>query len=188
MTTNRKENTVLISLKYTIVFIILFWVIGLLQIIGFEFYTYGILPRTKVGLIGIISSPLVHGNIHHLIANKIPFFILNFLLFLSHPQKASLYLFLIWITTGFLTWIVGRESWHIGASGIIYGLTSFLITNGILSKNLKLILISIIVFGLYYRFIWGIFPIERGVSGEGHLAGLISGIIWAFVYKKKIYN
>ena len=185
-----KENKSIISsaLKYASIFIVVFWIIQLLQLIGFDFHSYGVLPRTKNGLIGVFTSPFIHGNIQHLIANTIPFFILSFLLFISHFKKGIVYLVLIWITTGFFTWIIGRSSWHIGASGIIYGLATFLVTSGILSKNWKLILVSITVFVLYYGLIWGIFPSERGISWEGHLSGFLSGIIWAFVFKNKLRN
>lgn len=185
MTIKKEDSILLKALRSTIVLLAVFWIIQLLQIIGVDFHSYGILPRTKAGLIGIITSPFVHGNIQHLIANTVPFFILNLLLFISHPKKAIVYLVLIWVTTGFLTWLIGRCSWHIGASGVIYGLATFLVTSGILSKNWKLILVSIIVFVLYYGLIWGIFPSERGVSWEGHLAGFTSGILWAFIYKNK---
>lgn len=185
---DKNQNRVFESFKYASIFIVVFWVIQFLQIIGFELHTYGILPRTQDGLIGVITSPFIHGSIQHLIANTIPFFILSFLLFLSHSKKGILYLILIWLTTGIFTWLIGRESWHIGVSGVIYGLASFLILSGFLSKNWKLIVVSIIVFTLYYGLIWGIFPTERSVSWEGHLAGLVSGILWAILFKKKLVS
>lgn len=183
---NTKNNQTIIALKYASLFIVLFWIIQLIQIIGFELNTFGILPRTKSGTIGILTSPLVHGSMNHLIANTIPFFILSFLLFLSHKKMSILYLILIWISTGFLTWLIGRTAWHIGASGVIYGMASFLVVSGILSYKWKLILVSVIVSILYSQLIWGLFPSERSVSWEGHLSGAISGVLWALVYKNKL--
>lgn len=184
--TYKKQNNIIYALKYAFIFVAILWIIQLFQLVGLDFHTLGILPRSKDGLIGIITSPLIHGNFQHLIANTIPLFILLFLLFLSQRKNAIFFTILIWITTGILTWIIGRNAWHIGASGLIYGLASFLVVGGILSKNWKLIIVSVLVAVLYYGIIWGIFPTETAVSWEGHLAGAISGVLWAFAMKKKL--
>lgn len=186
----KKQNTFVLSLQYAFIFILLFWAIAFLQILGFNFSSYGILPRTQTGLIGIFTAPFIHANIQHLSANSLPFFVLSLLLFLFYHKNAPIYFISIWITSGILTWLIGRASWHIGASGIIYGLMSFLIIGGILSWKSKLVLVSIIVFFLYSGLIWGIFPGEREVSWEGHLSGAIGGVLWAFVYKNQLkrYN
>lgn len=186
MNYNKTNNGILSALKYSSFFIVIFWLIELLQIIGIDFSTYGIYPRENMGLTGIITSPFIHGDLKHLMSNTIPFFILSFLLFLFYKRKATLFLISIWLTTGILTWIIGRESWHIGASGIIYGLVTFLVLGGILSRKWFLILVSIIVSVLYSSIMWGIFPSEREISWEGHLSGAISGIVWAIVYRKKL--
>ncbi|MDL2214684.1 rhomboid family intramembrane serine protease [Dysgonomonas sp. OttesenSCG-928-M03] len=184
MTYNRKNNQIVSSLKYSFVFIVIFWIVEVIQILGFDFADYGILPRQTIGLTGIITSPFIHGDLQHLIANTIPFFVLSFLLFLFYKRRAGVFLVLIWLTTGILTWIIGRTAWHIGASGVIYGLASFLVFGGILSRNWKLIFVSILVLILYSSLVWGIFPGDARISWEGHLSGAISGLIWAVIYKK----
>lgn len=182
----KKQNTIILSIQYAFIFILLFWVIAFFQILGFNFSSFGILPRTQSGLIGIITAPFIHANTQHLIANSLPFFALSLLLFLFYHKKSLIYLMSIWITSGTLTWLIGRASSHIGANGIIYGLISFLIIGGILSWKRKLILVSVVVFFLYSSLIWGIFPSEKNVSWEGHLSGAISGVLWAFVYKRQL--
>lgn len=183
---SKKSGIVIVSLKYSFIFIVIFWIVEVLQYIGFNFSSFGIFPRHTFGLIGILTSPFIHGNIEHLMANTIPFFLLSFLLFLFYRQKAFTFLLLIWLTTGILTWIIGRSAWHIGASGVIYGLASFLVFGGILSRNIKLILVSVVVVILYSGLAWGIFPGDARVSWEGHLSGAVSGIIWAYLYKKRL--
>ncbi len=184
MTYSKKSNQIVSSLKYSFVFIVIFWIVEVIQILGFDFADYGILPRQTIGLTGIITSPFIHGDLQHLIANTIPFFVLSFLLFLFYKRRAGVFLVLIWLTTGILTWIIGRTAWHIGASGVIYGLASFLVFGGILSRNWKLILVSILVLILYSSLVWGIFPGDARISWEGHLSGAISGLVWAIIYKK----
>jgi len=184
----RKNNSIITSLKYSFTFIVIFWVIELIQYLGLDFASFGILPRQTSGLLGVLTSPFIHGDFQHLIANTVPFFVLSFLLFLFYKQRAFTFLVLIWLSTGILTWIIGRSAWHIGASGIIYGLASFLVLGGILSKNIKLILVSIVVLILYSGMAWGIFPGDARISWEGHLSGAISGIIWAYLYRKKLQS
>ncbi|MDU1903418.1 MAG: rhomboid family intramembrane serine protease [Dysgonomonas sp.] len=179
-----KKNPVFVSLKYSFTFIVIFWVVELIQILGADFASFGIFPRATVGLMGILTAPFVHGDIQHLIANTLPFFVLSFLLFLFYKKRAAYFLVLIWLFTGVLTWLIGRSAWHIGASGVIYGLASFLVFGGIISHNWKLILVSVIVLILYSGMAWGIFPGDARISWEGHLSGAISGIILAFMFKK----
>lgn len=184
---NKKSGKIKKALEYSLAFVAIFWVIQLIKYLtGSTLSGLGILPRSIDGLSGIITAPLIHGDFEHLIANTLPFFFLSCLLFVFYEKRASFYLFLIWITAGLITWIIGRYAAHIGASGVIYGLASFLVFGGIFSKNWKLILVSILVLIFYSGLIWGIFPTESHVSWEGHLAGALSGLLWAFVYRKTL--
>lgn len=180
----QKNNPVLTSLKYSFIFIAIFWAVELIQFIGVDLVTWGIYPRSIAGLPGILTSPFLHGDFQHLIANTIPFFLLSFFLFLFYKKRAASFLILIWLMTGILTWLIGRSSWHIGASGVIYGLATFLVFGGILSRNWKLILVSIVVIVLYSGLAWGILPGDARISWEGHLSGAIAGILIAVMYKR----
>lgn len=182
----KKNNAVLTSLKYSFIFVVIFWIIQVIQYLGLNFASFGILPRTINGLLGIITAPFIHGDFEHLIANTLPFFILSFLLFLFYKKRASSFLLLIWITSGILIWIIGRSSWHIGASSVIYGLAAFLVFGGIMSRNWKLILLSIVIAVAYSGLVWGIFPQDPRISWEGHLSGALSGIFWAYAYRKTL--
>lgn len=185
---SRKSGKIKKALEYSLAFVAIFWVIEVIKFLtGSTFFIgLGILPRSMVGLLGVITAPFVHGDFQHLMANTVPFFFLNCLLFVFYEKRASFYLFLIWITAGLFTWIIGRYASHIGASGVIYGLASFLVFGGIFSRNWKLITISILVIFFYAGLIWGIFPTENNVSWEGHLAGALAGLFWAFVYRKTL--
>lgn len=179
-----KKNSLLQALKYSFVFVLIFWIIEVVQHVGFDLSYWGILPRMQTGLVGILTSPFIHGSWEHLMANTLPFFVLCTMLLTFYKRNAVMYLLLLWVTTGILTWCIGRPAWHIGASGIIYALASFLVFGGIMSRNIKLILLSVLVVFMYSGMVWGIFPQDEQVSWEGHLSGAVSGIIWAYLCRK----
>lgn len=176
-----------ISLEYSVAFLVIFWIIQIVvYVTGINLSNFGIYPRSTDGLLGILTSPFIHGNPQHLIANSIPFGILSTLLFFFYRKKSILIFILIWITAGIFTWVIGRVAWHIGASSIIYGMASFLFFGGIMSKKIKLIIVSVIVMLAYSGLVWGIFPSDGQISWEGHLSGAIGGFIWAYLFRKSL--
>ena len=147
---------------------------------------YGILPRKLIGLRGILCSPFLHGSIEHLYNNTIPLFTLIAALFYFYRNNAVQVLLLGVLLSGFFTWLIGRPSYHIGASGLIYVLVSFIFFKGILAKNFRLIALSLAVVFLYGSTIWYIFPIADGISWEGHLSGFVIGFVLSFLYKTRL--
>ena len=144
---------------------------------------YGILPRTFKGLRGVIFSPFLHGSLEHLYNNTLPIAILTGALAYFY-RKVSLKVILLGIIfSGVLTWLIGRTSYHIGASGLIYVLASFIFFKGILTKHFRLVALSLFIVFIYGGLLWYIFPIEEGISWEGHLAGFITGLILALFIK-----
>ncbi|MDR1370634.1 MAG: rhomboid family intramembrane serine protease [Dysgonamonadaceae bacterium] len=169
--------------------ILLIWMMmGIEWSFDFEWYRLGIFPRRESGLLGILTSPLVHLNFKHLYSNTISLFVLNWCLFYFYKDLAYLVFPLIWIFSGLITWCIARESWHIGASGLIYGLSFFLFFSGVFRKYIPLLATSMLVVFLYGSTLWNMFPIsewiDSSVSWEGHLAGAIGGIICAVIFRK----
>lgn len=146
---------------------------------------FGVYPRTIHGLIGIITYPFIHANWPHLFNNSTAIFILGSMLFYFYRPVALKSLLWIYLMSGLWLWIGGRESYHIGASGVIYGLFGFLFVSGLLRKHLKLMALSLLVVFLYGSLVWGILPIDHSMSFEGHLFGLIAGVLIALVYRKQ---
>jgi membrane associated rhomboid family serine protease len=172
------------SLRFPILFVIILWVVKIVeQISESDFSSYGLVPLNFTGVRGIIFSPLIHGNWQHLINNTIPIFVLTWTLFYFYRNIAFKVFFLVYFIHGIWLWFMGRITYHIGASGIIYGLGTFIFVSGIIRKNSHLLAISLLVAFLYGSMIWGIFPIEEYISWEGHLTGLVAGLILAFYYK-----
>lgn len=172
---------------YPILFVLLIWVVFWLEVrFGFDFNYLGVRPRTVEGLRGIIFSPFIHSDIKHLFNNTIPLFVLTMALFYFYRGISWKVLFYGLLLTGLLTWLIGRPANHIGASGIIYMLASFLFFKGIFSKHYRLIALSLIVVFLYGGLLWFVVPIEPGISWEGHLSGLVVGLAFSLIYKQKI--
>ncbi len=152
-----------------------------------NFKKAGIFPRDPKTLINIFSMPFIHADLSHLFNNVISFFFLSSTLYYFYSEIANKIMFLSVILSGLILWIIGRESWHIGLSGIIFALSFFLFFSGIIRRYAPLIAISLIVAFLYGNNIWHLFPWQKfdPISWEGHLAGAISGIILSFSYRKQ---
>lgn len=170
----------------TAVPLFLIFILFLLKIVevgmDWDFSHMGIYPLEKRGITGILTHPLIHSGFSHLLANTLPLFFLSWCLFYFYRGIAGRIFMIIWIGAGLLTFIIGKPGWHIGASGLIYGLAFFLFFSGILRKYVPLIAISLLVTFLYGGIIWHMFPYfsPANMSWEGHLSGGIMGTLCAF--------
>ena len=161
------------------------WLVYTIEIgFGFNFNKFGIYPKTIVGLRGILFSPFIHSDIKHIVSNSVPLFVmLGSLYFFYHKIAHKVLIFGI-IVSGLLTWLIARPANHIGASGVIYFLVSFIFFSGILRKYYRLIALSLTVVFLYGSMIWYVLPVEERISWEGHLAGFLTGIVFSVLFKK----
>lgn len=180
-----KEKTKFIaSIFFPFLLILLIWGIKLFEnSFGFHLETLGIYPLHFRGLPGIFFAPLIHGDYSHLFTNTGPLLILGTAVFYFYRPVAFRLILLAWIITGIWVWFGGREAYHIGASGLIYALASFLFFSGFIRRSIELMAISFVVVFLYGGMVWGIFPLREGISWESHLMGGIAGLILAFYYK-----
>lgn len=149
-----------------------------------DLYRFGVFPGKAEGLLGIFTSPLIHGSLMHLVNNTFPILALGAGLFYFYPKIAWKVIAVSWISSGLITWFIGRESYHIGASGLIYSLAGFIFLCGILRKQPRLLALSLLVVFFYGSLVWGILPIEETVSWEAHLGGAVSGFALAVIYRK----
>jgi len=144
---------------------------------------WGVYPREINGLFGIFSSVLVHGSWEHLFNNSVPLLVLGTALFYFYKSLAWKVCIYSILFTGVLVWLGGRPSFHIGASGLVYALASFLFFSGFIRKHRSLMALSMSVVFLYGGLVWGIFPSQEHISWEGHLFGAVSGVFLALFYK-----
>lgn len=174
---------------FPVLLILLMWIILAMEwSFSFDWYCLGIFPGRTSGILGILTSPLIHSNARHLFSNTVSLFVLSWCLFYFYKDLGYTVFFLIWFLSGVITWCTARESWHIGASGLVYGLSFFLFFSGIFRKYIPLLAISMLVVFLYGSTLWNMFPISEwiddSVSWESHMAGAIGGLICAVIFRK----
>jgi membrane associated rhomboid family serine protease len=181
-----KKKGVFFRELFPFTFVVVLWLMHILQ--GFShngLRNLALLPRHTEGLYGIIFHPLLHADFVHLIGNSIPMLVLGLLLFNAYKVIAHRIFFIMYALTGIMVWLFARESWHLGASGLVYGLAAFLFFSGIIRRHIKLMVISMLVVFLYGSMVWGVLPIDPSVSWEGHLFGALSGTMLAWVYRRE---
>lgn len=178
------SNSVIV---YPLMIVFAIWLVFWYQVrVDYGIKSFGIRPQKLEGLLGIFTSPFLHGDIDHIYNNSIPLFILSLALFYFYKKIAWKVILYGVILSGSLTWLIGNSGNHIGASGLIYVLVSFIFFKGIFAKHYRLIALSLMVIFLYGSMIWYVFPIKTGMSWEGHLSGLITGLVFALIFRKKV--
>ena len=140
-------------------FPLILWIIYLISyIFNIDLTRMGLLPRNLIGLLGIVTSPLIHADFSHLISNTIPLTILGVIIFSFYPKVSYILFIFIYILTGLLVWIFARQVFHIGASGVVYGFVSFLFFSGIFRRDNKSIALALVITFLYGGLVWGMIP------------------------------
>lgn len=173
---------------FPISFVGFLWVIHIFHVAsGIDLTTLGVFPRRIEGLPAILTAPLIHGGWEHLFYNSISFLILSSILFWFYPKIAYKSFVLIYLMSGLGVWIFAAPyTYHIGASGIVYGMVSLVFWTGVFRRNIKSIVLALIVLVLYAGYFGGIVPGKVGISWESHLLGAVAGIFLAWIYKSDI--
>ncbi|RRQ26626.1 rhomboid family intramembrane serine protease [Rhodococcus sp. Eu-32] len=163
-------------------FVLLLWIIELIDVAsGSRVEDAGINPRTVDGLWGILFAPVLHDDWTHLIANTVPVLVLGFLVLLSGIGRGLTATGIIWVLGGVGTWLTaGAGTNHIGASILIFGWITYLLTRGIFARNLGQLAIGVVVFVIYGGALWGVLPTDAFVSWQGHLFGAVGGVVAAW--------
>jgi len=182
---NKSEKIDLKKFLVPLAFPLILWIIHLISFIfQIDLTRMGILPRNLAGLLGIITSPMAHGDFSHLISNTIPLVILGWIIFFFYPKVSYLAFGFIYFFTGLLVWIFARQVYHIGASGVVYGFVSFLFFSGIFRRDNKSIALALIITFLYGGLVWGMIPGLKGISWESHFLGAVTGLAAAYIFRK----
>lgn len=177
----------LLNFRIPLYFLALIWIIHLLQFIGgWDWSNFGLFPRRTWGLTGILTSPLIHADFAHISSNTLSLFILSLFVYHFYRSVAVKATVLIYLFSGIFLWLFGRPVYHIGASGLIYGFVSFIFWNGIFRRNIRSIALSLFVLFQFNGMFLGIFPVENGISWDGHLFGAFAGILISYYLKDEL--
>ena len=165
-------------------FIALIWLIELIDWIVFDHSldSYGIKPRSVSGLRGIFFMPFLHSNFGHVLANTVPFIILGALVMMRRVRDFFIISIIIILVSGLGVWLLGGiGTVHIGASALVFGYLGFLLLRAYFEWSLTSIIIAVAVGLMYSGLIWGVLPINPGVSWQGHLFGFLGGALAAYL-------
>ena len=174
-----------LAVKIAFGFVGLVWLIYLMNwALGQEPEPFGIRPRQLVGLPGIVFAPLVHDGFAHLIANSPPLLVLGTAMLFLYPNSALRVLPAVYFGTGVAVWLFGRDSVHFGASGLVYGLVSYIFVAGVLRRDRRAVAASLVVCFMYGSLAWGVLPTQAGVSWETHLAAALIGVGFALALRR----
>jgi len=165
-------------------FVALLWLIPLLGW-GLDLAQFGIRPREWGGLPGVLFAPLLHADFTHLIANSLPLVVLGTTMFHLYPKAAFQVLPAVYLGPGIIVWLFARGGVHVGASGLVYGLVSYVFVAGLIRRDRRAVAASLLVAFMYGTLAWGVFPINPRISWETHLSAALIGVILAFAFRNR---
>ena len=188
---NRPDTTadtrrLYIAFAIALSFALLLWMLKLVEYLGgLDFAQFGIYPRRADGLAGIVLAPFIHGSVAHLFANTAPIVVMGTMLLYGYPRAAKVLLPAVYLGGGVAVWLFAREAYHIGASGLAFGMLFFVFTVGVIRWERRTIAFSLVVFFLYGGMISGVLPGAHDISFESHLSGALIGIVLAFLLRHR---
>jgi membrane associated rhomboid family serine protease len=181
------EKKFLEALRFPFYLLVALWTVFLFQTLFQEnLAVMGIYPRALDGLLGILTGPFIHADLKHIVSNSIPLAVLTVMLLFFYPSIALRSFWMIYIFTGICVWIFARDVYHIGISGIVYGLVSFVFWTGIFRRNMKSVVLGLLVLTTYSGMVVGVLPNQSGISWESHLLGAIVGVFTSYYFKDEI--
>ncbi len=179
-----KSPSLLNSLLTAAAFAAVLWAIKLCEMIfHWQLFDWGVYPQATSGLVGILSAPLIHGSWQHVAGNTMPLILLGGILLYGYPKARWWTLAIIWVLSGLGVWLIGRESYHFGASGLTHGMFFYLLVSGILRRDKRSVALLMVAFYMYGSMVMTIFPREPGISFEYHLFGGIAGTLCAIAFR-----
>ena len=144
--------------------------------------TFGLRSRTLDGVLDILTFPLLHSSLAHLMSNTLPLIIFGFLVFLSGRRVFITALAASWLASGLAVWLIGGASITVGASGLVFGLFAFLLVRGFINRNWWQIVLSVVLFMAYGGILFGVLPtVASFISWQAHLGGAIGGVAAALL-------
>jgi len=181
---DRARDNARLATRLSLGFVALLWLIAALGW-GLELERFGVRPRQWIGLPGILVAPLLHGSFIHLVANSLPLLVLGTAMLHLYPTAAFRVLPAVYLGPGIAVWLFARDGVHVGASGLVYGLVTYVLAAGLIRRDRRAIAASLLVAFMYGTLVWGVLPIRHGVSWETHLAAALIGALAAILLRHR---
>ena len=158
------------------------WAVEIVDLLpGTDLDRWGIQPRTARGLVGVATAPFLHAGFGHLLGNTIPFLLMGCVIAASGVQRFVQVTVIVAVVAALGTWLVGpAHTVHIGASGLVFGYLGYLVARGVIARHLGMLIVGALVLVVYGGILWGLLP-APGISWQGHLFGLLGGVLAAWV-------
>lgn len=183
---SKQDRKLWLSLAYPAIGVGILWLIHTLTYLqGWQTAQLGVYPRVWSEIWGIFTAPLIHGSWGHLASNSFPLLFLSAGVLYFYPEIRWPVLITSYLAPGLWVWVAARSSYHIGASGMVYALAFFLFFSGVFRRDFRSLTLALAVAFFYGSMVWGIFPMEEGVSWESHLFGGLAGIVMAWYFRKR---
>lgn len=168
----------------------LFWLLVLVAVqlyqdsLPYRLSFLGIRPRHLNGLVGIALAPFIHASWAHLWGNLLALGLALFTCLVFYSRLLDRVVLWVVGAGGLLVWLGARDSYHVGASGVVYGLVFFLLFSGVFRRDRPAAAVAVLIIFLNQGLVWGLFP-QQGVSFEAHLAGALVGLWVAYRYRHR---
>jgi membrane associated rhomboid family serine protease len=175
-----------LAFRIALGFVAVLWLVQLLNAaLGVGPDDLGVRPREVRGLVGVLLAPLVHAGFGHLVANSVPLLVLGTAMLYLYPNASLWVLPAIYFGPGVAVWLFARGGDHVGASGLVYGLASYVFVAGLIRRDRRAIATSLLVSFLYGAMVWGVLPLVPHVSWETHLAAALIGVVLAIALRRR---
>ncbi len=174
-----------LAVRIALGFVALIWLIDAFSWgLNLELERFGVRPRQWAGVPGILFAPLLHSGFTHLVANSLPLLVLGTAMLHLYPNSALRVLPAVYLGPGVAVWLLAGGGVHVGASGLVYGLVSYIFVAGLIRRDRRAIAASLLVAFMYGTLAWGVLPIKPGVSWQTHLAAALIGVSMAIILRQ----
>ncbi len=181
----RAAQNLLLAFRLALLFTAVLWVVFLVDhLLHLDLVRYGLMPRRPAGLLGVLTTPVLHGSFGHLVSNTVPLLVGGTALLFLYPNSALRVFPVLYLGTPLIAWTFARPDLHVGASGLIYGMLAYVFVSGLVRRDVRSIGVSLLIYFLYGSMLYGIVPGRGPMSWELHLSGALLGAILSFVYRR----
>jgi membrane associated rhomboid family serine protease len=146
----------------------------------------GIIPHRLDGLDGVLFSPFLHAGWDHLYGNSVPLILVGTFALAGGARRFIYSTGLIMLISGLGVWFIGSpNSVVVGASGVVFGYLGLLVARGFVERSWWNLGVAAFIGLLYWYQLYNVLPTDQPISWQGHLLGLVGGMIAAVLFRRR---